>query len=193
MQLIQNIFNFDEIGGKIKGVAKWLCWIGILLTWIGAGIAFVICLFMEGMFLVALLVPVIAALYSGLIWIGSWMMYAFGEVVETICSIFLDVDSLKELLQNKGKDTPAPVVEGGKISNHRQTRVPVTAGGWTCSCGRRHMPYETSCVCGKVKADGQKTQEPVAAGGWTCSCGRNHMPYETSCVCGKTKAEVQNK
>ena len=76
MRKIQEIFNFDNIGGKIKNLAKWSCWITILLTWIGAVIGFLIALFAEEMFLLALLVPVGAALYSLIVWVGSWVLYA---------------------------------------------------------------------------------------------------------------------
>ena len=27
------------------------------------------------------------------------------------------------------------------------------AGGWTCTCGRNHAAYESSCVCGVTKAE----------------------------------------
>lgn len=29
-------------------------------------------------------------------------------------------------------------------------------GGWTCTCGRKHQNYETSCICGVTKASLQK-------------------------------------
>ena len=73
------IFNFDNIGGKIKGFAKWSCWISIILTWVCAIISFLVLLFSSGAFLYAFLVPIIAILDSLLIWVGSWTMYALGE------------------------------------------------------------------------------------------------------------------
>ena len=84
MDKIKEIFNFDDIGDKLKNWAKWSCWITILLTWIGAAITFLVFLFTKGMFLFAFLVPVGAALCSLLIWVGSWTMYAFGQYVEDI-------------------------------------------------------------------------------------------------------------
>ena len=82
MVILQTIFNFDDIGGKIKNFAKWYCWIMILLTWISAAICFIILLFTKGTFLIAFLVPIIAILYSLFIWVSSWATYAFGEYVE---------------------------------------------------------------------------------------------------------------
>lgn len=82
MGSMQKIFNFDNIGGKIKALAKWSCWINIFLTWIGAIIAFFILLFSKDTFYIAFLIPIAAAIYSLLVWIGSWSMYALGEHVE---------------------------------------------------------------------------------------------------------------
>lgn len=74
-------FNFDDIGGKIKNLAKWSCWVTILLGWLGAIIAF-FALFIEGNFLSALLLLVSAVAYSFLVWFSCWGLYAFGELVE---------------------------------------------------------------------------------------------------------------
>ena len=41
MGKISEFFIFENIGGKIKNIAKWSCWITILLIWIAAPIAFV--------------------------------------------------------------------------------------------------------------------------------------------------------
>ena len=30
-------------------------------------------------------------------------------------------------------------------------------GSWTCTCGRKHQSYETSCICGVTKASLKKT------------------------------------
>lgn len=54
MGKISEIFNFNNIGGKIKNLAKWSCWIPLVS---------------------AIVLPF-------LIWISSWILYAFGELVE---------------------------------------------------------------------------------------------------------------
>lgn len=82
MNKITSIFNFDNIGQKIKTVAKWSCWIEIALVWIGAAIAFIVLLttdmwpFIPLLLLAAIAVPFI-------IWVGYWMIYAFGELVDS--------------------------------------------------------------------------------------------------------------
>lgn len=83
MGKIAEFFNFDNIGGKIKNLAKWSCWITILLIWVAASIAFIALLIEEEEELV--LVPLIGAIVGPfLVWVGSWTMYAFGQFVEDI-------------------------------------------------------------------------------------------------------------
>ena len=83
MGKISTIFNFDNIGGKIKAVAKWSCWITILLIWIGAPIALVVMLAND--MDAACLIPIAGAIVGPVfVWLGSWVMYAFGEFVEDV-------------------------------------------------------------------------------------------------------------
>ena len=100
MGIIQEIFNFDNIGEKIKNWAKWSCWITILLTWVCAIICFFILLFTEGTFWVAFLVPIAASLYSLLIWIGSWATYAFGEYIEDTKAIRYNTAVIAQPIRN---------------------------------------------------------------------------------------------
>jgi hypothetical protein len=82
MGKISKIFNFDNIGGKIKNLAKWSCWITILLIWIAALIAFIV-LGSEAWTAELCWIPFVGAVVGPVvIWIGSWAMYAFGEFVE---------------------------------------------------------------------------------------------------------------
>lgn len=76
------IFNFNDIGGKIKNLAKWSCWITILLIWIASPIAF-IALLVDGWTAELCWIPLVAAIVGPFfVWIGNWTMYAFGEFVE---------------------------------------------------------------------------------------------------------------
>ena len=86
MGKISNFFNFEDIGKKIKDFAKWSCWITILLIWIAAPIIFIIFLTENNEELC--LIPIIAAIVVPfLVWVGSWTIYAFGELVERAASI----------------------------------------------------------------------------------------------------------
>ena len=84
MGKISEIFNFDNIGGKIKNFAKWSCWITILLIWIVALIFFFV-LVSDKWRAELCWIPLVSAIVGPIIvWIGSWTMYAFGEFVEDI-------------------------------------------------------------------------------------------------------------
>ena len=83
MGWISEVFNFDNIGSKIKKLAKWSCWITIILIWIGAVISY-IGLIRAGTPYIGwfLLTPIIAMAGTYLVWFGSWILYGFGESIE---------------------------------------------------------------------------------------------------------------
>lgn len=81
MRKFSEIFNFEDVGGKIKKFAKWYCWIFIAIFWIDAIIQFVRGM-SRGMVLGAVFALIGAAILTFLTWIGSWFIYAFGELVE---------------------------------------------------------------------------------------------------------------
>ena len=69
---------FDNIGGKIKAVAKVICWIGIIASII---IGFIMLVQDEDTAFAGLLTMVLGSLGS---WIGSFITYGFGQLVERI-------------------------------------------------------------------------------------------------------------
>lgn len=80
MRKISEIFNFDDIGGKIKNYAQWSCWITIMLIWIAAPI---ICIILAIDYIELCWIPLVGAVVCPLlVWIGSWLLYALGEFVE---------------------------------------------------------------------------------------------------------------
>lgn len=89
MEKIQEFFNFDNIGGKIKNLAKWSCWITIFLLWVATPLAIAISLAAEGLDAIAsiLLFPLGALIASFATWIGWWGIYALGEFVEDLHAI----------------------------------------------------------------------------------------------------------
>lgn len=77
---------FTNIGKKIKLTAKIVCWVTMLASFIG-GIALLIYSCVEGedeLIIVGLIVPFVAPF---LCWIGSFMMYGFGELIEKATEI----------------------------------------------------------------------------------------------------------
>lgn len=75
---------FDNIGGKIKILAQVLCWIGIIAS-VSFGFVFVV----EGYYTAfgAILMMVLGSLGS---WIGSFVLYGFGQLVEN-SDILVDI------------------------------------------------------------------------------------------------------
>ncbi|MCQ2446047.1 MAG: hypothetical protein MJ141_04115 [Clostridia bacterium] len=72
---------FDNIGGKIKGLATAICILGIIAAVIG-GISIMIS--DEYLFLTGLLVMVVGSVIS---WVGSFTIYGFGELIESTANI----------------------------------------------------------------------------------------------------------
>ena len=72
---------FDNVGGKIKGFAKVVCWIGIIASVIG-GIGMMIA--DEDMILYGIFTAVGGTLAS---WIGSFFTYGFGELIDNTSNL----------------------------------------------------------------------------------------------------------
>ena len=104
MGKISEIFNFENIGGKIKNLAKWSCWITILLIWIAAPITFIV-LISDDWTVYLCWIPLVGAIIAPIfVWIGSWAMYAFGEFVEDIHAI-RDKEGTTEEVKSKREST----------------------------------------------------------------------------------------
>ena len=69
---------FDNIGGKIKGLAKVLTWIGIIGS-IAAGAAMVDVVDEDIVVIVMLGTIIGGSLVS---WVGSFLLYGFGQLIE---------------------------------------------------------------------------------------------------------------
>ena len=87
MRKIKEIFNFDNIGQKIKNFVKWCCWITILLVWVACPIAFIVLLSEGSPPEGYLIVIVVAAIVPVVVWISAWPLYALGELVHRACNI----------------------------------------------------------------------------------------------------------
>lgn len=72
---------FDNIGGKIKALAKAVCWIGIIASIIAGIVTMSLDEDMAGIGLVIILV---GCLFS---WVGSFFAYGFGELIEKTSEI----------------------------------------------------------------------------------------------------------
>ena len=99
---------YENIGGKIKSLAKWVCIICSGLYIISA-LLYIILGAATGHFgwiLVGVLAGVLGPL---LIWIGTWTTYAFGDLVEKANDISQGINSLNRLLRNQQNNPQPPV------------------------------------------------------------------------------------
>ena len=68
---------FNNIGGKIKSLAKIVCWLGII-SCIISGLPLILTN-QQPLVLVGILIAVVGSLFS---WISLFILYGFGELVE---------------------------------------------------------------------------------------------------------------
>lgn len=148
---------FEEIGGKIKGLAQITCFIGIVASIIAGIVMF------ATSFWLGILIIIGGCLSS---WIGSFALYGYGEMIEATCETR---NMVYEFIHRKsvtsGTNEPA---HASSVTNPTGTKVNPSAalknavsGGWQCSCGRVNYPYVMNCVCGapKFKNANKKTEE----------------------------------
>ena len=91
---------FSNIGGKIKALAKVICWLGIIAS------IFVGLLFLDKNPLGGLLWMVLGSLSS---WIGSFVLYGFGQLVE-------NSDIHTEILADIADEISKPDTVGDRIT-----------------------------------------------------------------------------
>lgn len=86
---------FDNIGGKIKTLTRVVCWIGIAASAIGG----VVCM-VDDEVLLGLAVIVGGALAS---WVGSFVLYGFGELVENVM-VIAELSAKADAEKNRHED-----------------------------------------------------------------------------------------
>ena len=107
MEKLKETFNFDNIGEKIKGFAKWSCWISIILLWIAAAILFIVCLFDDSSIRYCW-IPMLAAVLGPIgIWLSYWLLYAIGEMVSRQISVDCQLYYLRQELKNTAEEQAA--------------------------------------------------------------------------------------
>lgn len=92
---------FDNIGGKIKGLATIICWIGIIGSIIGGISSWIAAKeFNFVVFLIGFGIIVGGSLVS---WIGCFTTYALGELVDNTTDILAEQKAIKRLLSAPDK------------------------------------------------------------------------------------------
>lgn len=85
---------FDNIGGKIKGLAKVVTWVGIIASVVSGVSMFASD---SDLALPGILVIVFGSLGS---WIGSFLLYGFGELIEQTTKMNESIALLKSDSKN---------------------------------------------------------------------------------------------
>ena len=90
---------FDNIGGKIKTLAKTLCWIGII-CFLVLGVAVVV--IDERLVFLGMLIMIAGAFLS---WIGSFILYGFGQLIENTDKLVLNTDKQSHQTKKENENT----------------------------------------------------------------------------------------
>ncbi len=92
---MEGIIMFSNIGGKIKGFAKFLCWFGIILS-VVRGIQDIFSAADYDPFSAASVISGLIAMCIGAVcsWLASLVLYGFGQLVE-------NSDDIKRRLYSK--------------------------------------------------------------------------------------------
>ena len=141
---------FDDIGGKIKALAKVTCGLGIAASIIGA-----IALWMQNSDYNPTAFSGVLVLGMGSLasWIGSFFTYGFGELIENSETLHADNLRIQELLKTQqGESTDsAPVVHPVRISKPQSSESLLSNDEWECAaCGMRNSKRTNSCInCGR--------------------------------------------
>lgn len=88
---------YTNIGGKLKAWAKWIFIVEAIASVVGA-IGMLVSAENGGMFFLALVTLVLGPVLA---WVSSWILYAFGELVEKTVANEQNTRSILKLLQEK--------------------------------------------------------------------------------------------
>ena len=143
--MILGVFNFDKIGAKLKGFAKWVCWIEVILIWVVSAVFFLILISDSWLASLAWVPLVFAVIGSLLTWTGRWMLYAFGELVDKAAAIEANTSDgvrvLKKAIELHEENTYAqplhnrakgaerkkePILSQSTNNNQREQKKPIT-------------------------------------------------------------------
>lgn len=180
---------FDNIGSKMKMLAQVCCWVIIA----ACAITGLVVMFSESFF-VGLLIIVLGALAG---WTGSFMMYGFGDLVES-AAVLRDAELNRQHQNSPSK--PSAVIPSRPQSGFSLSSVAagLSAGaGWVCKCGKRNSNSAPICSdCGVSRKDGAVAQAAAAhaqssapKAGWRCKkCGKQNTSTALYCSdCGSDR------
>lgn len=86
---------YNNIGGKIKGLAQFLAWLGIILSVLG-GLVFMGITMLSGEFIGAILGIIIAVVGSLVSWLNGFLLYGFGQLIDNSDKIVRSLSRMRE-------------------------------------------------------------------------------------------------
>ena len=162
---------YENIGGKIKNLAKWTFYINAVLVVIAGVITSVGTLFSSlynegaGPIIIFLSTPFAVALEILVAWVGTWTLYAFGELVEdthelrTIAETNLNAPEPTKVAApapvEEAKPAPTEAAPAPKVKTPQPPRADVdTTRYWVCPrCAKTNLLTRDTCwSCGEKKA-----------------------------------------
>ncbi|MBQ2914119.1 MAG: zinc-ribbon domain-containing protein [Clostridia bacterium] len=136
---------FDNIGGKIKGFASFLTWVGIIVSVI-VGIIYI----SNDNVGIGILIIAIGSLSS---WLSSWLLYGFGELIEN-SSIIAENTSFNKNITPNHSNAKVPPYSSNSFGSQSQTPsiFSTQQSKKICPhCGATLKPYSKTCeMCGKT-------------------------------------------
>ena len=131
---------YENIGEKIKTVAKVACWIGIVFCII-SGIYFLFNhVYIAGLFWLTA-GPILS-------WVGTFVLYGFGELIVGVTKIEYKINLLAEPTNQSESVLSRLIKNSTTLQTDKQQ-------GWKCQCGRINPIFVGTCACGKKHTDYQ--------------------------------------
>ena len=130
--MLDNLYK--NIGGKIKSWAKWI----FIIEAISAIIAGFVLLFADDSLILFGLLTLVCGPFVA--WVGSWVLYGFGELIEKTCD---NENNSKQILEKLNEKTCENKITPVQTNTARKD---VCMHKWLCSgCG--NMRTQTPCEC----------------------------------------------
>lgn len=125
------MFNFEDVGGKLKGLAKFFFGFSVVIAIIGGAVMLIFGLIDELPEL-TLLAPLASFVYCLLAWCAALPLYGIGQAVEN-----------SEQCSNKTSLAEAKMIAAAYAA---QKSVGVSDNYWTCEkCGTRNPKTSRYC------------------------------------------------
>ncbi len=131
---------YKNIGVKIKAWAKWIFIVEAIAAIIGG-----LLLIFDGEGLIGFIILIAGPLVA---WVSSWLLYAFGELVEKTVA---NESNTRNILKKLTEDPSSPFAKtASNTYTNISTNINTTTHKWRCdSCGNMKRTQTPCEFCGK--------------------------------------------